>query len=212
MTSTNELPEVIPVFPLSGAVLLPGTHLPLHIFEPRYRAMVEDAIRGDRLIGMIQPRSALGEDGGPPPRDLASVGCAGRLAQVGSTEDGRYLIVLEGVRRFEPLAEEPGRSGYRLVRVAWRPLESDRYDAAVGVDAGEVHRRLTRWVEPGPGVDALAELEPARQVNVLAASLPFGELEKQALIEAADLPARREILLALLDMGFEESPGDHQTH
>ena len=75
MTSPDELPEVIPVFPLPGAVLLPGTHLPLHIFEPRYRAMVEDAIGGDRLIGMIQPRSALGQLDGPPPTDLAKVGC-----------------------------------------------------------------------------------------------------------------------------------------
>lgn len=204
MDDNHELPDVIPVFPLPGALLLPGTHLPLHIFEPRYRAMIEDAVDGAGLIGMIQPRGALGLAQRTPPADLAEVGCAGRLAQMSRTEDGRFFIVLEGVRRFRPLAEELGRAGYRRLRVSWSDLDSEHDRLWSSIDASGVLASLSRWVEPGPGAEALAELAPGRQINVLAAALPFADAEKQALLEAPDLASRRDLLVTLLEMGFAD--------
>lgn len=198
----EQLPEVIPVFPLAGALLLPGTHLPLHVFEPRYRHMVEDAIDGPGLIGMIQPRprrpTAL------PPADLAPVGCVGRLIQVARTSEGRFLVVLEGVARFRAVDEVTGIRGYRRLRVSWAEFAGDRIGEADSVDSTPLLESLSRFIVEGPGCDALAELPAARQVNLLAAALPFGQIEKQALLEAPDTLSRRDLLVALLEMGLEE--------
>lgn len=209
MDEIEEFPDVIPVFPLPGALLLPGTHLPLHIFEPRYRRMIADAIAGPGLVGMIQPRRVLQV---APPHDLAAVGCVGRLVQVAETEDGRYFVILEGLARFRTVAEVPGVEGYRRLKVRFDEFLGDLAEGHEDIDTRAVHQQLERWVVAGPGSEALAELAPARQVNVLAAALPFGEVEKQALLEADTLIARRDLLVALLAMGFDDEAAPPTVH
>ncbi|MEO0931714.1 MAG: LON peptidase substrate-binding domain-containing protein, partial [Pseudomonadota bacterium] len=122
MISKSDLPETIPVFPLPGALLLPRSRLPLHIFEPRYLAMIEDAMKTPtRLIGMIQPRSA--PNSGDP--KLHSIGCAGRLTAFSETEDGRYMITLSGMSRYRVLEEVNGFTPYRRCTVSWTGFDRD---------------------------------------------------------------------------------------
>jgi uncharacterized protein len=130
----SDVPEQVPVFPLTAALLLPGGRMPLNIFEPRYLAMVDDVIAGARLIGMVQPRldGARRPDGEP---ELCEVGCMGRLTSLTETGDGRYLVVLQGVCRFRILAVEAGRNGYRKVRI--KPFAADLNEPS---DADEVDR------------------------------------------------------------------------
>jgi Lon protease-like protein len=209
MDERDGFPDIIPVFPLPGALLLPGTHLPLHIFEPRYRRMIADAMAGPGLVGMIQPRRAAQV---APPHDLAAIGCVGRLVQVAETEDGRYFVVLEGLTRFRTVAEAPGNEGYRRLKVRFDEFARDLDESEEDIDTRAVHQQLERWIVAGPGSEALAELPPARQVNVLAAALPFGEVEKQALLEADCLLARRDLLVALLAMGFDDEAATPTVH
>lgn len=205
----KDLPAAIPVFPLDGALLLPGGVLPLQIFEPRYLNMIDDAMAGDRILGMIQTNGA-GDRARP---GLARIGCAGRITSYSETGDGKYLIALTGLCRFAVTDEIAAPKPYRQVHADFAPFESDMVD----VDLGETFDRppflalLRRYLEGrGLGVEwdvVGAAPEPAL-INSLSMALPFSPVEKQALLEAADLGGRREVLTALLEIDSAYGPED----
>lgn len=209
----GDLPQVIPVFPLDGALLLPGGELPLQIFEPRYLNMVDDVMAGDRVIGMIQTK------GGDRSRPiLADVGCVGRITSYAETSDGRYLITLTGVCRFEPGEEISIRTPYRQVRARYDRFEADLAQdeqtlapAAVRERFGRALKRYLnrRELDIDWETATTAPLEPL--VNSLAMGLPFDPPEKQALLEAPDLTGRFEALTALLEIDCMED-GDDESH
>ena len=207
----EDLPQVIPVFPLDGALLLPGGELPLQIFEPRYLNMVDDAMAGDRIVGMIQTRG--GERLRP---SLAAVGCAGRITSFNETSDGRYLITLTGVCRFDAGEELNLRTPYRQLRARYerytgdlgRDEETEASDQVRDRFAAALKRYLNRRELDIDWDTAIqAPLEPL--VNSLAMGLPFDPAEKQALLEALDLSGRFEALTALLEIdGLEDDADD----
>ncbi|HTQ71416.1 MAG TPA: LON peptidase substrate-binding domain-containing protein [Acidocella sp.] len=211
----EDLPEEFPVFPLGGALLLPQGRLPLSIFEPRYLAMVEDALGQGRYFGMVQPdkRLARGETG----PGLFRTGCLGRITSFDETDDGRYLITLTGVIRFTIAEEIEMQRGYRRVRAGLAGFAADlrspdealpfprqllldalgRYFAAAGVEAN--------W-------DAIGEMSDSSLVNSLCMACPFADEEKQALLEAKDPLQRAEALRALLEIdSFDGGPGNGKT-
>ena len=207
-----DLPQVIPVFPVPGAILLPRGQLPLNIFEPRYLNMIDDAMAGDRIIGMIQP------SGGPARLpSLATVGCAGRITSFAETSDGRYLITLTGVARFRVASEMPTQTPYRQVRAAFGPFETDLSaphdtedfdrDAFLFALKTYLDRRQLQidW--------ETAEAAPREAlVNSLSMALPFEPAEKQALLESPALEDRIEVLTALLRIDAAETgDGDSPT-
>jgi Lon protease-like protein len=196
-----DLPAAIPVFPLDGALLLPGASLPLQIFEPRYLNMVDDVMAGDRLIGMVQTRP-----GGDRRRPrLAQVGCAGRVTSYAETGDGKYLIALTGVCRFETGEELATPTPYRQARVAYGRFEGDLGGEP---DADDFERApflavLRRYLDHrGLGIewDAVTAAPAKALVNSLCMALPFDPAEKQALLEAAGVEERRAALAALLEI------------
>ena len=194
----SELPQVIPVFPLPGSILLARGQLPLNIFEPRYLNMVDDAMAGDRMIGLIQPIGGM--DIQPP---LARVGCAGRITSFNETSDGRYLITLTGVCRFAVATEMQVRTPYRQARVDFLPYEADLRapDPAEDFDREPFLSALAPYLA-GRGMDIdwdTARAAPQEAlVNSLAMALPFDPPEKQALLEALTLTEREAALTALL--------------
>ena len=197
----KDLPALIPVFPLDGALLMPGGVLPLRIFEPRYLNMIDDAMAGDRIIGMIQTTG--GGDRAQPL--LARVGCAGRITSYSETGDGKYLIALSGLCRFAVDAEVGAPKPYRQVQADFAPFEVDlRADAeAEAFERAPFLGLLRRYLDQrGLGVEwEVVSAAPAPAlVNSLCMALPFSTLEKQALLEANDLEARREVLTALLEI------------
>ncbi len=194
-----DLPQVIPVFPLPGAILLPRGQLPLNIFEPRYLNMVDDAMAGDRIIGMIQPR------GGPRrPPGLSPVGCAGRITSYAETSDGRYLITLTGCARFRLIGELSVQTPYRQIRADFAPFGGDLSAPPVddvGLDRDGLLDALRAYLETrGLDIDwDTAETAPPEAlINSLSMALPFEPPEKQALLEAAGLTDRSAVLTALL--------------
>jgi uncharacterized protein len=199
-----DLPEIIPVFPLPGALLLPRGQLPLNIFEPRYLEMVDDSFRdGHRLIGMIQP-----DPGHPGPEDrpaLFTVGCIGRITQMAETGDGRYLLQLTGVVRFRVEEELKVATAYRQCRVTTIPFADD-FVARKGEDAVDrkaVLEALTAFLKANKLKTDWEGVESAPNealVNALAMMSPYGAAEKQALLEAPDLKSRAEILIAVTEM------------
>ena len=197
----SDLPDAIPVFPLAGALLLPRGQMPLNIFEPRYLAMVDDALRaGHRLIGMIQPDTA--HPGSEQKPNLYKIGCVGRITQFAESGDGRYLIQLTGVSRFRISQEMPVATPYRQCRVSYEPFADD-FVARKG--EGEVDREaLLEALEAFLVANNLkADWEGVENapnealVNALAMMSPYGPAEKQALLEAPDLKRRAEILIAV---------------
>lgn len=206
----SELPQVIPVFPLPGVVLLARGQLPLNVFEPRYLNMVDDAMAGDRLIGMIQPAGPLDEH--PP---LTRVGCAGRITSFAETSDGRYLITLTGVCRFEVAAEMQVRTPYRQVRADFQPYEADLQapDPVAEFDRDPFLDALAPYLS-ARGLDIdwdTARAAPQEAlINSLAMALPFEPAEKQALLEALTLDDRAAALTALLRI--EAAAPDDDDH
>jgi Lon protease-like protein len=195
---TIDLPEILPVFPLDGALLLPGGVLPLRIFEPRYLNMIDDAMSGGRVIGMLQTSPGGGRD---RPK-LASVGCAGRITSYTETGDGIYLIALTGLIRFETGEELPRLTPYRQVRPSYARFEADlAEDEAEEFDRSQFLALLRRYLE-GRGLsiewEAVAAAPGPALINSLSMALPFEPAEKQALLEATDLEARRATLETLL--------------
>ncbi|MDB5447567.1 MAG: ATP-dependent protease La domain protein [Phenylobacterium sp.] len=208
-----DLPQVIPIFPLDGALLLPGGELPLQIFEPRYLNMIDDVMGGDRIIGMIQTKP--GGDRARP--GLAAVGCAGRITSFAETSDGRYLITLTGLCRFETGDELAMRMPYRQVRASYAPFEGDLSEdekAAAPTDARDrFARALKRYLNRRElDIDwetaSTAPLEAL--VNSLAMGLPFAPVEKQALLQAPDLAGRFDVLTVLLEIDSAEDGDDER--
>jgi uncharacterized protein len=198
------LPDVIPVFPLDGAVLLPGAVLPLRIFEPRYLNMIDDAMAGERVIGMVQTEDGMS---GTKPR-LARVGCLGRITSYSETGEGDYLIALTGIIRFQALEELPQKTPYRQVRAGYRTFEADLDDDETEeFDRTYFLELLRRYLDrKGLGVDwdVVAAAPGPALVNSLAMALPFEPAEKQALLEARDLDVRRDALEILLAIDAAE--------
>ena len=195
-----DLPETIAVFPLSGALLFPRWSLPLNIFEPRYLNMVDDAMAGSRLIGMIQ---TVGGDKASP--ELAQVGCCGRITSYSETEDGRYLINLSGVCRFGVHEELSVTTPYRQIRPDWQAFEGDLMEPDLSClpPREELAATLKAYVathEMEVDWDAVETAPIETLIHALAAGCPFTPIEKQALLEAPDICARCEALITLLDM------------
>ena len=213
--SPADLPEVIPVFPLPGALLLPRGQMPLNIFEPRYLAMVDDAFRdGHRLIGMIQPYAAHAGPADEPP--LFKVGCVGRITQFAESGDGRYLLELTGVARFRIEQELPVNTDYRQCRVTYSPFADD-FIARKGEDAVDreaVIKALRAFMKAN---DLKADWEGIDQapnealVNALSMMSPYGAPEKQALLEAPDLKTRAELLVAITEIELAKKNNEGET-
>ena len=211
----DALPDVIPVFPLPGALLLPRGQMPLNIFEPRYLAMTEDTLRSShRVIGMIQPDPAHpGVDPNKP--NLFRVGCVGRMTQFAESGDGRYLIQLTGIARFRVEEELPVSTPYRQCRVTYAPFVDD-FVARKGeeqVDRKALLRALTEFLKANNLKADWEGIENAPNealVNALAMMSPYGPAEKQAMLEAPDLKTRAEILIAVteMDLAKKRTSGD----
>jgi Lon protease-like protein len=200
-TQVADLPDTIPVFPLPGALLLPRARLPLHIFEPRYLAMLDDTLKtSQRLIGMIQPMDTPGEG----EKRLHTIGCAGRITAFSETEDGRYMITLSGVSRFRITREVSGFSPYLKADVNWSGFERDlgtvEHDA--GFDRGSFLALLRRFFDD-KGMqtewESLSQAEDELLINSLSMLCPFDPEDKQALLEAPSLETRRETLVTLIE-------------
>jgi Lon protease-like protein len=211
----DALPAVIPVFPLPGALLLPRGQMPLNIFEPRYLAMIDDALRSEhRLIGMIQPDATHpGPDENKP--HLFRVGCVGRMTQFAESGDGRYLIQLTGIARFRVEQELPVSTPYRQCRVAYQPFVDD-FTARKGedeVDRKTLLRALSSFLKANNLKADWEGIENAPNealVNALAMMSPYDSAEKQALLEAPDLKTRAEILVAVteIELAKSKTPGE----
>lgn len=215
--SFNALPETIAIFPLEGALLLPRARLPLNIFEPRYLAMVEDAIRTpDRIIGMIQPRpSKAGEEPDPVRPRIYQIGCAGRIASFSETDDGRYLISLTGLLRFRVREELEGFQPYRRVAADWSAFESDLAAPPRSAADAEEHRAfldlLKRYFAAANLTADWSDLSHADEetlVNALAMLTGFTPQEKQALLEAPGLADRKRDLEALMRFTIAAKGGE----
>lgn len=209
MLKLSDLPDTVSIFPLPGALLLPRARLPLHIFEPRYLAMLEDCMKTrERLIGMIQPREVPGS----AEKRLHAIGCAGRLTAFSETEDGRYMITLTGVSRFRVLSEVEGFVPYRRVRVSWQGFEADLGPAEkdAGLDRPRFMALLERYfatVELSTDWESLQQADDELLVNALSMLCPFAPEERQALLEAPSLATRRETLVTLMEFVMRGGAG-----
>ncbi|SNB65714.1 hypothetical protein SAMN06265338_102295 [Rhodoblastus acidophilus] len=204
-----ELPAELPLFPLTGAILLPGGQLPLNIFEPRYLAMFDDAMKGERLIGMIQPSDDRdGAPGETPP--LRAIGAAGRITQLSETGDGRYFVVLSGVARFRLVEELPVEAPYRRARVDFsdfsddfapeETISSDRRDV-LNVVAFDLSKALKLEIAR-KDIEAMPDFD---MISVFSMIGPFSPSEKQALLEASGLAGRADLLLALAELALSRA-------
>jgi hypothetical protein len=208
----HDLPDALPIFPLGGAVVLPGVQLPLNIFEPRYLNMVQAALAADHLIGMVQPRQAtsdnIAEDAGTP---LHRIGCAGRITSYSETPDGRIIMVLTGLCRFEIAAELSMRDGYRNVRPDWHRFAEDyREEFEPLADReqflGSLRAFCDRRSVEVPW-DDLGKMDDADLVNLLCAHLPLEVDDKQALLETVTLRDRAVLMRGLMDMSAHAAVG-----
>jgi Lon protease-like protein len=210
-----DLPPVIPIFPLAGALLLPRGQMPLNIFEPRYLAMVDDALADrHRLIGMIQPDAAHPGSGDKP--NVYKVGCVGRITQLAETGDSRYLLELTGVARFRIAEELTVLTPYRQCRVTYQPFADD-FVARKGEEAvnrEELLKTLADFLKANKlkaDWDGIEKAPNEALVNALAMMSPYGAAEKQALLEAPDLKTRAEILVAVTEMELARSGSEGET-
>lgn len=212
MIARADLPDTLPLFPLPGALLLPRARLPLHVFEPRYLAMFDDALKTPgRVIGMIQPADQSGER-------LHAIGCAGRITSFTETEDRRYMVTLTGVSRFRLGATETGFTPYMKARISWDGFERDlgRAEKDPAFEREPFLDLLARYFDVADlrtDWDSLKEADDELLINSLAILLPFEPEDKQALLEAPSLATRRETLVALMQFalaaqgrgGFEDT-------
>lgn len=203
MTRKTDLPETIAVFPLPGALLLPRSRLPLHLFEPRYLAMLEDVLKTPhRLIGMVQPYDAPDSPG-----QVHSIGCAGRVTAFSETEDGRYMITLSGQSRFRIKEEVEGFTPYRRFKVNWDGFDRDLgpTEKDTSLDRDKFFAILARFFDDrGLKTDweSLREAEDELLINSLSMLCPFAPEDKQALLEAPSLVTRRETLVTLIEFAL----------
>jgi Lon protease-like protein len=206
------LPAIIPIFPLTGVLLLPRGRLPLRIFEPRYLAMTRASLAGERLIGMVQPSDPTTSDFNPP---VYPIGCAGRITSFAETEDGRFLITLTGICRFRIREELPLLEGYRRVVSDWaeftRDLESEDEP---GFDRERLNHGLKAYFQQhqiSADWDAIISVPADRLVTSIAMMCPFEPSEKQALLEASDLDDRARLLTAIVEMAVVNRTSDGAT-
>lgn len=203
MILASELPDTIPVFPLPGALLLPRSRLPLHLFEPRYLAMCDDMLKtSTRLVGMVQPYDAPGKDG-----TLHTIGCAGKLTAFSETEDGRYMVTLSGISRFRIVEEVEGFTPYRRCKVDWTGFDRDLgpVEKDDGFNREEFMETLGRFFDDqGLRTDweSLGDAEDELLINSLSMLCPFEPEDKQALLEAPSLTTRRETLVTLIEFAL----------
>ncbi|WP_127091375.1 LON peptidase substrate-binding domain-containing protein [Aquabacter cavernae] len=206
----DDVPAVVPVFPLAGALLLPRAELPLNIFEPRYLAMVDAALAGDRLIAMAQPDESRAAGARGPA--LFTVGCLGRLTQFAETDDGRYLITLTGICRVTIGDELQAGTPFRQFNVDAAAFAGD-FEEGVGeekVDRSALLGALADFLEANKleaDWDGIQQAGTETLVNALSVMSPYGALEKQALLEASDLKARADMLVAITQMMLARMPG-----
>lgn len=209
----GDFPQSLPLFPLPGALLLPRGQMPLNIFEPRYMAMVDHALASHRLIGMIQPDPSFDVSIGLPA--LFKVGCAGRITQIAETGDGRYLLQLTGICRFRLGEECAVDTPFRQANVDFLPfvadLEGRRGEEAV--DRPALIGALRAFSEANSvGIDwgSIDEAPNEALVNALSMMAPYGVREKQALLEAPDLKARADLLVAITEIELARDNPDSQ--
>lgn len=204
------LPEIVPIFPLTGVLLLPRGKLPLNIFEPRYLAMTRDALAApDRLIGMIQPTEPEPTDNAPP---VYPIGCVGRIVEFQETDDGRYLITLRGLCRFRIASEVDGRAGYRRVAADYKPYTGDMAEPTEPLpDRGRLLAMLRAYFtlhKIKGDWESITQTDDDRLVTLLAMLCPFAPQEKQALLEAPDLAARSRLMTALFELAVMNKDGE----
>ena len=209
MTDPARPPATLPLFPIRGCILLPGEALPLNVFEPRYLNMLDDAMAAEGWLGIIQPRES-----GPSERpDLQPVGCAGRVASFKETEDGRYLIVLEGVSRFRLAGEGDAPTPYRVAKVDYKPFEHDADARPLGAadDHAGFHTLLRRFFDYAglkADWDSIEQAPATLVADKVAMAAPFDAAAKQALLEAEDSRTRLKLLTAMMSEALDPSrPG-----
>ncbi|PPR20752.1 MAG: Lon protease 2 [Alphaproteobacteria bacterium MarineAlpha10_Bin3] len=205
----GDLPAALPIFPLTGVLLLPRGTLPLNIFEPRYMNMITDALASDRMVGMVQPSTVNAEahEGEPA---VYQTGCAGRIIHFEETDDGRFILSLKGVSRFAIVEEIPTIRGYRKCTVDWDRFRGDLAAAAAEFDRQKLIGAVRSYFSvKGIQADwaAIERAEDEALVTSIAMLCPFDPPEKQALLEAADLTARAELLTAVVEMAAHDQPG-----
>lgn len=203
------LPAVLPIFPLTGVLLLPRGKLPLNIFEPRYLAMTRDALAGERLIGMVQPSDPRTPGDNPP---VYPTGCAGRITTFAETDDGRFLITLTGTCRFRIREELPLLDGYRRVVPEWNGFARDLgSEDEPSFDRERLMRGLKAYFQRhqiSADWDAIGSVPAERLVTSVAMVCPFEPSEKQALLEASDIDERARLLTAIVEMAVMNRPGE----
>ena len=218
--SPNDIPRSVSVFPLSGALLLPGGQMPLNIFEKRYLAMVDDALCADRLIAMVQPKKACTAKAEQSEQtleipELCELGCLGRITAFQECGDGRYLISLSGICRYRIVKELPEHNGYRRCEIAivGSDLEENRTDQQIDRDALlQTFRRYLKANDLEADWDSIRQASNSTLVTALCMMSPYGPAEKQALLEAEDLKTRAETLIAITEIALardsdEAGPG-----
>ncbi len=208
----TDLPAEVPVFPLTGALLLPGAQLPLNIFEPRYIAMFDACLAGSRMIGVIQPALEHNSAVDRPVEDLCAVGCLGRILGYGETGDGRYVLTLGGVCRFRVTGEitDPVRP-YRVCAIEPNVADLSARDMGESVDRDELLRSFRAYLDANNlEVDwkSVEQASTATLVNSLSMMSPYGPAEKQALLEARDIKARADTLIAITEMVLAQNDED----
>lgn len=208
----DKLPEKIPVFPLYGVLLLPGGQLPLNIFENRYLSMVNDALAGSRIIGMVQPtRKPEADDTSPPP--LCRTGCAGKITEFHETPDGRYIISLTGISRFEIETELGTTTAYRQVKPVWAPFKSDieEKQKCLGLDRNTMMDLLKNYFSKEELECDWARIEETsdnKLITCLSMICPFDAQEKQALLEAPCCKTRGQMFMTMLEMAVKMAESD----
>jgi len=217
-TNVAKLPDIIPLFPLSGALLLPAGNMPLNIYEHRYLDMIEYAMAGDRIVGMVQPRFDLEDDTSDDSVEnpvLCDVGCLGRITAIQETGDGRLMINLAGICRFRIMEETTAGTSFRTARVAGFGGDlGDMTEAAKLVDRDELLHTFRQFLEANDmeaDWDGVREAGTETLVNTLSMMSPYGPAEKQALLEAPDLKTRAETLVAITEIMLAREAGDART-
>ena len=213
--TVSDLPDVIPVFPLEGALLLPRGQMPLNIFEPRYLDMIEDAMSGSRVIGMVQPNDAPAASRSDDRPVLHQIGCSGRITSYAEAPDNRLTIILTGICRFEIGAELPAATTYRQVNAVYDDFASDLIPGSgeEAVDRKSVLDAFKAYLSAHSMEADWQEVSTASNetlVNALSMLSPYPPEEKQALLEAADLKARADVLVALTEISLARKSGSDQ--
>jgi Lon protease-like protein len=215
-----DLPPRIPVFPLRGAILLPRATLPLNVFEPRYLQMIDDVMSGSRIIGILQPAGSGDDDERESPRDstaaLRRIGCAGRVTSYQELDDGQLVITLTGILRYECIGEAETDTPYRIMSVSYDRFAKDLTEGLgeERVDRQNLLRVLKNYLDAnGLKTDWQAIQRASNEflINALSVMCPYGPEEKQALLEAADLKTRADVLIALAEMELASNGGSGST-